>query len=116
MKIPHVGIRDDRVVELERGVDWRLTAGYDALPAWIGKNLDVRYETKVDKIQWSESGATAFSTTGEEFPARSVICTAPIGVLDVADPLAVTQQVLAQFPAYQTYSDWAWVPEPDWSV
>lgn len=76
-----IGIRDDRVVELERGVDWRLTAGYDALPAWIGKNLDVRYETKVDKIQWSESGATAFSTTGEEFPARSVICTAPIGVL-----------------------------------
>ena len=39
-----------------------------------------------------------------------------IGVLDVADPLAVTQQVLAQFPAYQTYSDWAWVPEPDWSL
>ena len=39
-----------------------------------------------------------------------------IGVLDVADPQAVTQRVLAQFVPFQTYSDWAWVPEPDWSA
>jgi len=75
------GIHDDRVVELERGLDWRLAAGYDALPTWIGKGLDIRYETSVAEIRWSEDRATAVSRAGEEFAGRSIICTAPVGVL-----------------------------------
>jgi len=75
------GIRDDRVIELERGTDWRLTAGYDALPAWIGAGLDVRFETRVTEIDWTDAGAAVVCADGECIEARSAVCTLPIGVL-----------------------------------
>lgn len=75
------GIRDDRVIELERGTDWRLAVGYDALPAWIGAGLDVRFESRVARIEWSDAGAAVVCVDGERFEARAVVCTLPIGVL-----------------------------------
>jgi monoamine oxidase len=76
-----VGIRDDRVIDLERGCDWRLAAGYDALPRWIAEGLDVRLETPVEEVQWRDDGVTAVTGAGERVEARAGVCTLPIGVL-----------------------------------
>ena len=35
--------------------------------------------------------------------------------ISVVDVLSRTTTVLADFPAYQTYSEWVWVPSPAWS-
>lgn len=75
------GIRDDRVVELERGTDWRLADGYDVLPTWIGAGLDVRFNTRVVRIDWSHDGVTVICDDGERITARAAVCTLPIGVL-----------------------------------
>ena len=76
-----VGIRDDRVVDLERGCDWRLAAGYDALPSWIAEGLDVRFETPVETVEWESDGVTVVADDGERFDARAAVCTLPVGVL-----------------------------------
>jgi monoamine oxidase len=75
------GLRDDRVVDLERGCDWRLVAGYDALPRWIGAELDVRFDHAVTSVQWSAGGVTVRTAAGEELTARAAVCTLPVGVL-----------------------------------
>lgn len=76
-----VGLRDDRVVDLERGCDWRLAAGYDALPGWIADGLDVRLGTTVGEIRWGDAAVTAVTAGGEEVTAHSAVCTLPVGVL-----------------------------------
>lgn len=75
------GLRDDRVVDLERGCDWRLAGGYDSLPRWIGEGLDVRPETPVVEVHWAADRATAVTADGERIEARAAVCTLPIGVL-----------------------------------
>jgi monoamine oxidase len=79
-----LGIRDDRVVDLERGCDWRLAAGYDALPRWIADGLDVRLETEVGAVEWRDDGVTAVTAAGERVEARTGVCTLPVGVLKSA--------------------------------
>jgi monoamine oxidase len=74
------GLRDDRIVDLERGIDWRLTAGYDALPAWLASGLDVRLGHRVHEVQWSHAGVRVRSTAGE-LEAAAAVCTLPVGVL-----------------------------------
>jgi monoamine oxidase len=76
-----IGLRDDRVVDLEVGCDWRLAAGYDALPRWIAEGLDVRLGTAVAEVRWTNEGVTAVTVAGEEIPARAGVCTLPVGVL-----------------------------------
>jgi monoamine oxidase len=75
------GLRDDRVVELERGRDWRLAGGYDALPRHLARGLDARLGWPVAEVRWSRDGVTAISTAGEELRARTAVCTLPVGVL-----------------------------------
>src|SRR5574341_631045 len=65
------GLRDDRVVDLERGCDWRIAAGYDALPAHIAEGLEVRLGWEVAEMRWSADAVTAVSVAGEEIAARS---------------------------------------------
>ncbi|MGZ8765189.1 MAG: flavin monoamine oxidase family protein [Acidimicrobiia bacterium] len=74
------GLHDDRIVDLERGVDWRLVAGYDALPAWLAEGLDVRLDHRVLDVQWSEAGVT-MRTAADELTAAAGVCTLPVGVL-----------------------------------
>jgi len=76
-----IGLRDDRVVDLELGCDWRLAAGYDALPRWIGEDLDIRLGTPVTEVRWSASSVAAVTSTGEQIEARAGVCTLPVGVL-----------------------------------
>ncbi|MGH9026061.1 MAG: flavin monoamine oxidase family protein [Acidimicrobiia bacterium] len=75
------GLRDDRVVDLERGTDWRLTAGYDALPRWIADGFDVQFGRRVTEIRWSERSVEAVTADGETVAARAGVCTLPVGVL-----------------------------------
>jgi monoamine oxidase len=76
------GLRDDRVVDLERGTDWRLTAGYDALPAWIADGLDVRPGSRVTDVAWRDDGVRVRTAGGEELDATAAVCTLPVGVLE----------------------------------
>ncbi|HEX6311535.1 MAG TPA: NAD(P)/FAD-dependent oxidoreductase [Acidimicrobiia bacterium] len=75
------GLRDDRVVDLERGRDWRVAAGYDTLPRTLAEGLDVRLGWEVTELRWAQDAVTAVSTTGEAITARAAVCTLPVGVL-----------------------------------
>lgn len=75
------GLRDDRVVELERGIDHRVAAGYDALPAWIGRDLEVRFHFEVGQVDRSTRKVRVHAADGEVIEAHTAICTLPVGVL-----------------------------------
>ncbi|MCU1456631.1 MAG: hypothetical protein JWL73_723 [Actinomycetia bacterium] len=75
------GLRDDRVVELERGIDHRVAAGYDELPKWLARDLDVRLGWRVAEVRWAPASVTVVRDDAEEITARAVVCTLPIGVL-----------------------------------
>jgi monoamine oxidase len=76
-----VGIRDDRVIDLERGLNHRVDEGYDTLPRRMAEGLDVRLGWTVATVAWSGDAVTVRSTTGEEITARAAVCTLPVGVL-----------------------------------
>jgi len=76
-----VGLRDDRVVELERGVDHRVTEGYDALPTAMAIGLDVRFGFDVATVHWTADSVRVVAATGEELTAAAAVCTLPVGVL-----------------------------------
>ena len=76
-----VGLRDDRVVDLERGCDWRLVDGYDSLPRHLAAGLDVRLGFVVSEVLWGADRVTVRAATGEEITARAGVCTLPVGVL-----------------------------------
>jgi len=75
------GLRDDRVVDLERGCDWRVAEGYDSLPRHMADGLDVRLGWEATSVRWSADSVTVGSAAGEELTARAVVCTLPVGVL-----------------------------------
>jgi monoamine oxidase len=76
-----LGLRDDRVTDLERGCDWRLAAGYDALPAHLATGLDVRVGFTVTDVRWDRDGVAVTAGAGESIRARAGVCTLPVGVL-----------------------------------
>lgn len=78
------GLRDDRVVELELGIDHRVAQGYDALPQWIARDLDVRFGVRIAEIHWTADSVSAVSIDGETITARTAVCTLPVGVLKSA--------------------------------
>jgi len=75
------GLRDDRVVDLELGIDHRVVVGYDELPKHLARDIDVRLGWRVAEMRWSNDHVTVVSTTGEELEARAAVCTLPVGVL-----------------------------------
>lgn len=75
------GLRDDRVVELELGVDHRLAGGYDLLVNYMAGGLDIRLGWQVTKLRWSSSEVVATNSFGDQMVAKSAICTLPVGVL-----------------------------------
>src|SRR5260370_663444 len=77
----HPLARDARVIDLERGCDWRLAAGYDALPQHLAKDLDVRLGFEVTGVRWGADGVTVTAAGGETISARAGVCTLPVGVL-----------------------------------
>lgn len=75
------GLRDDRVVDLELGIDHRVAVGYDELPKYLARDADVRLGWRVAEVQWSDDRVTVASAAGEELDARAAVCTLPVGVL-----------------------------------
>lgn len=59
---------------------WRLGDGYSALMAQAATDLDVRLETPVSRVRWSEDGASIATANGEERVDRLIV-TLPLGVL-----------------------------------
>lgn len=76
-----VGLRDDRVVELERGVDYRVVEGYDTLPTAMSDGLDVRFGFDVAEMHWTADSVQVIAVTGESIDASAAVCTLPVGVL-----------------------------------
>jgi monoamine oxidase len=63
-----------------RGGDVFVNGGYDGIPKWLARGLDIVYNTVVNQITWGNGGVsvTAGATTWQ---AKSVIVTLPLGVL-----------------------------------
>ncbi len=63
---------------------FRFVGGYDALPAWLASRIGrdaLRLSTPVERVIWRRGHAVVHAGT-QEFAARAVICTVPLGVLN----------------------------------
>ncbi|WP_144877344.1 FAD-dependent oxidoreductase [Microbacterium sp. 1.5R] len=91
--------------------------GYDELPRRIAAGLDVRLDTTVTRVSRTADTAVVATADGEEYEARTVIVTVPLGVLkagtiafapplpdEIAGPIdrlgmGVFNKIFLQFPA-----------------
>ena len=67
--------------------NFRSIDGYDQVPSYLAMNVDIRLNSPVERIEWSDSGALLTLTGGEKISARQVIVTVPIGVLQAGRPV-----------------------------
>lgn len=82
--LDEVGVRglvEDGVLHLETGLNHRVAEGYDRLPAWIARDLDVRLGFAVASVRWRADGVAVASPDGRELRARAAVCSLPLGVL-----------------------------------
>jgi monoamine oxidase len=75
------GLVEDGVLDLETGLNHRIAAGYDSLPAFIARHLDVRFGFALEELAWNRDGVVLRSREGQELSARAAISTLPVGVL-----------------------------------
>jgi len=66
--------------EIDGDRSFRVRGGYDSVPAFLAKNLDIRLNTPVRRLTW-QRGAVVAETDAGEFRAPRAIVTAPIAVL-----------------------------------
>jgi len=66
--------------EVEGDRSFRLPAGYDAVPTFLAKDLNVRLHCAARRVRWRRNEAVV-ETDDAELPAEAVIVTAPIAVL-----------------------------------
>ncbi len=76
-----LGLVADGVVHLETGVNHRVVEGYDSVPRFMARELEVQHGFTVGRVAWSRDRVTVTSTAGEALDARAAISTLPIGVL-----------------------------------
>jgi monoamine oxidase len=76
-----LGLVEDGVLRLERGVNYRLADGYDRLIDHIAQGLHVERDCTVQTIRWGQDGVSVRSTNGRELWAPAAVCTLPVGVL-----------------------------------
>ncbi len=82
--VDDVGVRglvEDRVIHLESGSYHRVADGYDRLPDYVGRGLDVRLGFAIESVRWAVDGVSALASDGRELSARAAISTLPLGVL-----------------------------------
>jgi monoamine oxidase len=63
------------------GQNFHLTAGYDAVPHYLARGLDIRLGCVVERIAWDEGGARVGLADGTTLRARHVVITIPISLL-----------------------------------
>jgi monoamine oxidase len=55
--------------------------GYDSLPAFMARTLDLRLGFGVEALDWGPDGVVLRSREGREISARAAVSTLPVGVL-----------------------------------
>ncbi len=80
-EIGMLGLLEDGVLNLETGLNHRIDRGYDSLPAFIARDLDVRHGFAVDGVEWDNGGVGLRAADGRELWARAAVSTLPVGVL-----------------------------------
>lgn len=66
--------------------DTFVTSGYSKIIDYLAKDLDVRLEQVVTRIEWSEGSVRVVCAGGETFEASKLVLTIPIGVLKTSPP------------------------------
>lgn len=74
------GLDDDAI----EGDEVVFPDGYDALPARLAEDLDIRLEHVVSRVEWSSTGV-AIATNKGRFTADTAVVTVPVGVLKSTD-------------------------------
>lgn len=80
-----MGLVADGVVTLEVGLNHRVVDGYDGLPRYIARELDVRLGWRVAQVSWAPDSVEVRSDDGRTIAARAAVCALPHGVLDAGD-------------------------------
>jgi len=62
------------------GSDWRFVNGYDTIVNGLAEGLDIRLTTELERIEWSDSRSTLFTTKGS-IDAEFAVVTIPLAVL-----------------------------------
>lgn len=63
------------------GEDVILPDGYDQVPQFVGRDLDVRLNTVVESVEYEEGDGASVYTSQGLYESDFVICTVPLGVL-----------------------------------
>ncbi len=66
--------------EIDGDRSFRVRSGYDSVPAFLAKSLDIRFRLAVRRLTWRR-GEVVAETDGVEFRATKAIVTVPIAVL-----------------------------------
>lgn len=80
-EIGMLGLVSDGIHRLETGLNHRVDEGYDRLPGFVGRDLDIRFGFVVETVRWEPDEVRLRSIDGDELWARAAICTLPVGVL-----------------------------------
>jgi monoamine oxidase len=80
-----LGLLEDHVLDLETALNHRVEEGYDLLPHYIARDLEVRRGFEVAEIRWEQGGVSVAAVDGREVTARAAVCTLPFGVLAAGD-------------------------------
>jgi monoamine oxidase len=75
------GLLEDGVLKLETGLNHRVVEGYDSLPAFVARGLDLRLGFGVEAVHWGPDGVVLRSQDGREISARTAVSTLPVGVV-----------------------------------
>jgi monoamine oxidase len=66
--------------EVDGSSSFRVRAGYDSVPLWLGRSLDIRLNTPVARLRWKRGQVVAETAAGD-FEAPKAIVTVPLAVL-----------------------------------
>lgn len=65
--------------------DFRIVEGYGAVLEALGIGAEIRTRAQVERVEQTAEGVSAFTTAGDEFAAKLLVCTLPVGVLAAGD-------------------------------
>lgn len=79
----HANLFEDRDTDVENGYgDFRILDGYDSYYKKVAEGLDIRLNTVVTEIDWSD-GVTVKTRSGETFKGDNAVITLTVGILQV---------------------------------
>ncbi|MCB0210333.1 MAG: FAD-dependent oxidoreductase [Anaerolineae bacterium] len=85
-RLSATALTQERALNTAGWENYHIRAGYDALPALMAQGLDIRCNSPVTRIDWSDSGAQLLLANNQTLTARHVIVTVPLGVLQADCP------------------------------